>query len=83
MFKYIIATLDPRANLTTCYIEKMLNVKEKYKLFKDKTNISTIYDIQGHYICMKYYPLGSLRDLIDKGKANKNRYLIAIIIIDG
>ena len=32
---------------------------------------------------MKYYPLGILRDLIDKGKANKNRYLIAIIIIDG
>ena len=61
----------------------MLNVKEKYELFKDKSNIATIYDIQCHCIYMKYYPLGSLRDLIDKGKANKNRYLIAIIIIDG
>ena len=32
---------------------------------------------------MKYYLLGSLRSLIDKGKSNKNRYLIAIDIIDG
>ena len=53
------------------------------KLFKDTTNIATIYDIQGHAIYMKYYPLGSLRDLIDKGKVRENRYLLAIGIIDG
>ena len=61
----------------------MLNMKEKYELFKDTTNIATIYDIQDHCIYMKYYLLGSLRSLIDKGKSNKNRYLIAIDIIDG
>ena len=32
---------------------------------------------------MKYYPLGSLRDLLDKEGVRKNRYLLAIGIIDG
>lgn len=83
--KYINTTNNQRATLATCTINRK-DAKyegEIMKLFKETTNIATIYDIQGHAIYMKYYPLGSLRDLIDKGKVDKNRFLIAIGIING
>ena len=83
--KYINTTNDPRATLATCTINRK-DAKyegEIMKLFKDTTNIATIYDIQGHAIYMKYYPLGSLRDLLDKKGIIENRYLLAIGIIDG
>ena len=55
-----------------------------YDLKKNNSNfIVEIYAIQGHSIYMKYYPLGNLRELINNGKADKNRYSIADDICRG
>ena len=48
-----------------------------------KSNIATIYEVRGHAIYMKYYPLGSLDDLIQSGKPDRNRYgLVGILLMD-
>ena len=82
--KYINTTSDPRATLATCTINRKdaQYEGEIMKLF-NHVNIAKIYEIRGHCIFMKYYPLGSLRDMINKGNVNSNRYLIALGILDG
>lgn len=76
---------DPSATLATYTLNRTNanNEAEIMTLFKDKTNIATIYEVKGHAIYMKYYPLGSLYDVILTGKANRNRYNIALDIING
>ena len=83
--KYINISHDPSATLATSALNRE-NAKyeaEIMKLFKDSTNIATIYEVEGHAIYMKYYPLGSLEDVIKSGKANRNRYKFARDIIWG
>ena len=76
--KYLNVNADPRATLATCTVNRNSAQKEGeiMKLFKNKENIAEIYSIVGHAIYMKYYPLGSLRNLIDKGQVDYNRYFI-------
>lgn len=84
VIKYINTTGDPRATLATCTINrKDANYEgEIMKLF-DHKNIAKIYEIQGHCIIMKYYPLGSLKDLIDRGEVKNDRHYITRDIVRG
>ncbi len=52
------------------------------KLFKS-VYIAEIYAIEGHAIYMKYYDQGSLRELINKGEAKKDRFILANQICTG
>ena len=83
--KYIDVNNSPSATLATCTVNRQ-NAEEEGKVmekFKVYNYIAQIYAIKGHAIYMKYYPLGSLRSVIDSGKANNNRYIIAKDIIRG
>ena len=85
IIKYINVNSSPSATLATCtlnrdYAEKEGEVMEILKYY---SRIATIYAIKGHSIYMKYYPLGNLRDVINSGRANNNRYIIAKDIATG
>ena len=83
--KYININKDPSATLATCTLNRTNanNEAEIMGLFKDSCFIAQVYEVKGHAIYMKYYPLGSLEDVIQSGKANRNRYMIANDIIFG
>lgn len=83
--KYLNVNQDPSATLATCTINRTEAQKEGriMSIFKKCDSIAEIYAVEGHAIYMKYYPDGSLRDQLDKGNINKERYFMLDDIIAG
>ena len=83
--KYLNVNDSPEATFATCTINREAAKKEGeiMKLFENSDYLAQMYAIEGHAIYMKYYEKGSLRDLIDKGGAEKGRYWGAFRICCG
>ena len=83
--KYINKTHDPRATFATCTLNREEAQKEGriMSLFKNRDSIAEIFAIEGHSIYMKYFPEGSLRNKLEQGKVNYERYFMLDDIIAG
>lgn len=83
--KFVNSSGDPRATLATCTMNRTDARNEGLVmiLLSKNKNIAEVYGIEGHAIYMKYYPLGSLRKIIDDKKLKIDKYSIAYDIVNG